>query len=462
MVELRLDELAEKMGGKILQGGPSLTFQKFNIDSRLSVPGELFFAIVARRNGHDFIADAAHRGASGAVVSQEIPFPNRNFAIITVKDTVEALKRLAQKVLSEQRTRVVGITGSIGKTTTKEFASTLLSKRFRVLKSEGNFNNYLGLSLSLLRIEKSHEVAILEMGTSGLGEIRTLARIAPPDVSVITNINPVHLEFFGSLENIARAKKEILEGTKEDGIAVLNGDDSLVRKIGKDWKGKKITFGLSARGDIQARKIEKRGYEGIFFELGYGGKKEKIRFPFLYESYLYNFLAALGVCQAFSLSLEDILGRIMELRPFQRRGTLIPLRRNIQLIDDSYNSNPRALEEALKGLSSLPSKRKIAVLGDMLELGEKEREFHIKAGKWVVKYGWNILITVGPLSQKIAEGALSSGMRREQIFSFKNSEEAAENTEALLEEGDLVLVKGSRAIETEKIVDKLRETLKDK
>jgi len=461
MVELRLDQLAEKMQGKILQGAPSHTFHKFNIDSRLSEPGELFFAVVAKRNGHDFIPLAVKKGARGAVVSQEIDFPDKSFALIQVKDTVLALQELARRVLSEHRVKVVGITGSIGKTTTKEFAHHLLSRRFRVLKSRRNFNNYLGLALSLLKIREDHQVAILEMATSAPCEIKALTQIAPPDISVITNINPVHLQFFKSLENIAQAKKEILEGTKNGGIAVLNGDDPLVRKIGEDWKGEKIAFGLSSKCDIQARNIKKIGFEGMLFELRYGEKKDTLHFPFFYKSPLYNLLAALGVAYAFSLPLEDIVSQIDDLKPFSMRGTLIHLRRNIKLIDDSYNSNPKALEEVLKGLSSLPSKRRIAVLGDMLELGEKESQFHIQAGKQVVKWGWDILVTVGSLSQKMGEGALSSGMRQNRIFSFENSEEAAEKIEALLEEGDLVLVKGSRAIKIEKIVQKLRKKLEE-
>lgn len=457
MTKLRLRQVAEKTHGKILQGSSSLTFHKFNIDSRFTEPGELFFALIAKRNGHDFVPHAIEKGAAGAVISQPIFSPDKNFAIIQVDDTLKALQELAKKVLLEHKVHVVGITGSIGKTTTKEFTSSLLSRNFKVLKSEGNFNNHIGLPLSLLKLTKKHEVAVLEMGLSAPGEISTLTQIAPPDIAVITNVYPVHLQFFCNIEEIASAKKEILEGIKKQGTAVLNGDDPLVKKIAKDWKGKKLFFGLSKENHIRAQNIQKTGMKGISFELVYGKKQKKINIPFLYLSHLYNFLAAAAVASVFSVSLEDIHLLTKTLKPLSMRGTLSRLKNKIILIDDTYNSNPAALELALKGLAGLPSKRKVAVLGDMLELGEKEIDYHIQAGKQVSTWGWDILVTIGPLSQHMAEGAISSGKKRDQIFSFEDSEEAAENIWFLLEEGDLVLVKGSRGMKTEKIIERLKQ-----
>ena len=456
MVDLRLSETAEKMDGKILQGSPSLSFHKFNIDSRLTEPGELFFALIAERNGHDFVPTAVRKGASGAVVSQKITLPNKNIAMIQVKDTIEALQKLARNVLSELPVKIIGITGSTGKTTAKEFTFRLLSQNFNVLKSEGNFNNQLGIPLSILRLTDRHEVAVLEMAMSNRGEIKILTQIAPPDIAVLTNIKPVHLQFFKSIEEIALAKKEILEGTKNNGTAVINGDDPLVKKIAVGWKGQKLSFGFSKECDIQAQNIKKMGWEGISFELRYGQRKDEISLPFFYESYLYNLLAAAAVGYALSVPFEDILNQIKTLEPLPMRGTPVHLRKNIKLIDDSYNSNPTALESALKGLSDLPSKRKIAVLGDMLELGKKEVEYHIQAGKQVAKLGWDILVTVGPLSKHMIEGALSAGMREEQTFSFKDSGEASEKIWPLTQEGDLILAKGSRAVKIEKVVEKLK------
>jgi len=386
LVELGLDQIAEKMNGTILQGSPSMTFSKFNIDSRLTEPGELFFALKANRNGHDYIPHALEKGAAGAVISQQVSLPQKNIALIQVEDTLQALQRLAREVLGDHKIKVVGITGSTGKTTTKEFAASLLSSHLHVLKSEGNFNNELGLPLSLLNLNNSHDVAVLEMAMSAPGEIRALTRIAAPDVAVITNISPVHLQFFKSIEEIELAKKEILEGTKKDGTAVLNGDDLRIEKISQDWKGRKILFGLSSHCEIRVQEIQKLGFEGMHFELVYGENKRTIRFPFFYESYLYNFLAAAAVGYSLSVPEDDIVDSIKNLELFPRRGILISLQKNIKLFDDSYNSNPKGLESALKGLADLPSKRRVAVLGDMLELGEDEVEFHIQAGKQVARF----------------------------------------------------------------------------
>jgi len=456
LVNLRLDQIAAKIDGVILQGSPSLTFSRFNIDSRQTKPGELFFALIANRDGHDFIPDAVGQGAAGAVISKKFDRLPKKIGLIKVEDTLSALQRLARNVLSEHKIKVVGITGSSGKTTTKEFAALLLEPTFNILKSEGNFNNQLGLPLSLLRLNNKHEVAVLEMAMSAPGEIRDLTRIAPPDIAVITNISPVHLQFFKNLDEIGAAKKEILEGTKPEGTAILNGDDLLVKKIANDWKGKRILFGLSPECQVRAEKIKKYGFKGMRFELFYGHSHQQVDFPFFYESFLYSFLAAASIAWALSLPFQVLQKQIKKLKPFPGRGVLICLKRNIKVFDESYNSNPKALEAALKGLASLPCRRKIAVLADMLELGEKEVEFHRRAGEQVSKWGWDKLITIGPLSIHLAKGALSAGMGKNQIHIFQDSEEAAEQIWSLVEEGDFILVKGSRKMQTEKIIEKLK------
>lgn len=456
MVELRLEQLAQKMKGTILQGSPTLSFDRFNIDSRLTKPGDLFFALEAARDGHDFVAHAVKRGAAGAVISHNIELPGNKIALIQVDDTLEALQTLAQKVLAEHPVKVVGITGSIGKTTTKEFCSVLLSSTFQVLKSERNFNNLIGLPLSLLKLNNFHQVAVLEMAMSAPGEIRALTGIAPPDVAVITNISPVHLQFFESLEDIGLAKKEILEGLNPEGTAVLNGDDPQVMKIAQAWKGKKLSFGLSSGCHIRAENIQKRGFEGILFELNYGKEKRRIDFPFFYDSFVVNFLAAAATAYSFSIPIDNMIEKTKTLKPLSRRGSLIILQENIKLIDDSYNSNPNALKAALKSLSELPARRRVAVLGDMLELGKKEQEYHLQAGKQAVELGWDVLVTVGTLSLQIAEGARTAGMKKDKIHSFQNSIEAAASIWSLVQEGDLILVKGSRGIQTEKIAEALK------
>ena len=461
MAELRLDQMAEMTGGTILQGPPERVFRDFNIDSRRTTAGELFFAIVARRDGHEFVAGAAERGAAGAVVSRSVPTVGGDFALLQVPDTLGALQLLAKKILEDRSLKVVGITGSVGKTTTKEFTAAILSRKFQVLKSEGNFNNHLGLALTLLRLEPRHDAAVLEMGMSAPGEIRTLAEIAPPDVAVITNVSPVHLEFLKTMEAIAAAKKEILEGMRTDGIAVLNGDDPFVEQIAQARNGRKIFFGLSRGCDIRVESLQRLGYDGFKFDLVLDGDRRRIRFPFLSETYIYDLLAAVGVGRALSLSLDEIEQGIRDLKPCPKRGLLLRLAKKIVVVDDSYNSNPRALEAALRNYAALPARRRVAVLGDMLELGQAAAKFHEDAGLQAARSGWDLLVTVGPLSRHMAKGARLAGMGMDKLHSFAASEDAAAQVPALLREGDLVLVKGSRGIRTETIVEALKETFKE-
>lgn len=456
MAELSLFSIAERTGGAILQGSPSLSFSGYGIDSRTVQPGDLFFALVAERNGHEFVNHAAHRGARGAVISQDVEMSASDFALLRVKDTLNALQRLAQSVLGDHPVRVAGITGSIGKTTTKEFTASLLSRQHNVLKSMGNYNNQIGLPLSVLALNERHDVAVLEMGMNHPGEIRLLTQLAPPDVAVITNIHPVHLEFFDSMEEIAAAKKEILLGANKNAVAVLNADDPRIKAISADWKGPKILFGLSDRADIRAKNVQTSGLEGISLDLVYGEQEARVRVPFFFETYLYNFLAAAGTARAISVPLDDILAQTPTLTPLPMRGTLLR-RGKITVIDDSYNSNPKALEAALKDLAKIAAQRRVAVLGDMLELGEHEAHFHREAGKQAAEAGWDVLITIGQRSRAMAAGALEAGMTEDRVHSFADSEEAAEKIWSIIREADLILVKGSRGIKTEKIIERFKE-----
>ncbi len=461
MAALRLDEIAARTGGRILQGAPGLSFEAFGIDSRLTVPGELFFAIVGGRDGHDYVAAAAGRGAAGAVVSRPLRAPDPRFGLVEVADTVAALQALARSVLAGTRARVVGITGSIGKTTTKDFAAELLAGRFRVLRSQGNFNNRLGLALSLLRLRPDDQAAVLEMGMSAPGEIRALTAIAPPDVAVITNIHPVHLQFFGSMEEIALAKKEILDGAKPGATAVLNGDSPLVLKAAAGWAGPKLLFGLGPACDVRAEDVRRAGYEGLELVIVHGRDRVGVKFPFVNESYIMNLLAAVAVGLTFGLRLEEMGPAAAGLRPSAMRGRLVTLPGGVRLYDDSYNSSPRALESALKSLGALPAPRKVAVLADMLELGEDEREFHRQAGDAVVRWGFDVLVAVGPLAAHIADEAANSGFRQDRILLFPDAEAAAARIDGIVRDGDLVLVKGSRGMKMDKVVERLKQRGKE-
>ena len=453
MATLRIDRIAALAGGTLVQGDPAAVVRAYGLDSRTIPAGALFFAVVARRDGHDFLAAAAARGAAGAVISHDVPAPAPGFALIRTADTVAALQALARGVLDERPRTVVAVTGSVGKTTTKDFAAALLGVRHRVLKSEGNFNNHLGLALSLLALEPDHDAAVLEMGMSAPGEIRRLTAVAPPDVAVITNVAPVHLEALGTLDAVAAAKAEILEGLKPGGTAVLNADDPMTARLAPVWPGRKIFFGRTPACEVRVEAMRSLGFEGYDLDLAYGAERRTLRLPFPSETAVFNLLAALGAALALGLPWEALAPALASLRPAAHRGLVHRLARGLVLIDDSYNSNPRAVEAALRSYGRLPARRRIAVLGDMLELGDGAPAYHEQAGERAAREGWDILAAVGPLAGRTADGARRAGLPAGAVLEFATSGEAAPKIADILRDGDLVLVKGSRGIRTEAVVD---------
>ena len=461
MAELRADWIAERAGGVLVQGPPDRRFRSFTIDSRRAGAGDLFFAIVSARDGHAFVADAAERGARGAVVSRPVEGLPPDFVIIRTDDTVRALQALGRAALQIRLRRVIGITGSVGKTTTKDFTARVLAGRYNVLKSEGNFNNHLGLALSLLRLEAAHTAVVLEMGMRAPGEIRALTEIAPPDVAVITNINPAHLETLGTIEDVAAAKWEIVAGLKPGGTAVLNGDDPAIRAVSAGWIGRVLRFGLGDGCDLTARNIERRGFAGLAFDLQAGRQAVRTELRFLTEGFLYNALAAAAVAYALNTPLPDIAAAVSDLRPAPKRSEWIALGQGVILVDDSYNSSPKALDNALRGLGTLPAGRRVAVLGDMLELGPEQARYHAEAGRTAAATGWDMIVTVGPLARGLAEAARAAGLAADRIASFDTSEEAAAALPAILHPADLVLVKGSRGVRTELIVEAVKTFFKE-
>jgi len=461
MARLRAADIAAAADGTLVSGDGAAVFDSFGLDSRTIEPGGLFFAVIAERDGHEFIRAAAARGAAGAVVSRETAAPAPSFVLIRVQDSVAALQELAKAVLARSSARVVGITGSVGKTTTKEFTAALLGRTFRVHKSEANLNNHLGLALSILRLRPEDEIAVLEMGMSGPGEIRRLAEIAPPDVAVVTNVAPVHLEFLETLDAVGEAKAEIIAGLKPGGTAVLNADEPWGKMLAGRTGENVITFGFAPDADVRASGLEYLGYEGLRFRLDFEGTSRLLRLPFLTEGYVSNLLAACGVARAFGLTWEDLEPALAGLGPAAKRGRIIRLEGGIVVIDDTYNSNPRALAMALGGYIHLPAPRRVAVLGDMLELGTEEQSFHDEAGRLARRFGWDVLAAVGPRGRWIAEGAKAEGLPESRIFAFSSSEEAAEKLPEILSPGDLVLVKGSRGVRMERIVERLTAALKE-
>jgi len=461
MARLRAAEIAAAAGGTLVQGDRAAVFSSFSIDSRTIEPGGLFFAVIAERDGHEFVAAAAARGAAGAVVSHEIAVSDEAFVLIRVRDTVAALQDLARSVLARHPAKVVGVTGSVGKTTTKDFAAALLGTTFCVHKSEGNLNNHLGLALSILRLEAEHEIAVLEMGMSAPGEIRRLTEIAPPDVAVVTNVAPVHLAYLGTLEAVAEAKGEILDGMKPGGAAVLNSDDPWGKTLAERAPGRVIFFGFGNEAEVRASGLAYAGFDGLQFRLGYDGSAHDVRLPFLTEGQVENLLAALGVARVFGLRWETLQPGFAALEPAAKRGRIIRLAEGITVVDDSYNSSPRALEMALRSYMQLPAGRYVAVLGDMLELGPDAEKYHEEAGRSAPRLGWDVIAAVGPSARWIAAGARAGGLDADRTAEFETSEEAAGKIPALLRPDDLVLVKGSRGVRMERIVEKLISTFKE-
>jgi len=326
----------------------------------------------------------------------------------------------------------------------------------------GNYNNQIGLPISILSLNDSHQIAVLEMGMNHPGEIKRLVEIAPPEVAVITRIAPVHLEFFQSLEEIALAKKEILAGAKPGASAVLNGDDPLIRQIAADFPPDKIIyFGKGDRYLIRAEDIEYHGWSGLSFGLIYGQEKARVELPILNEGLITNVLAACGVAYYFGLRLAEILSSLHQLPVLAHRGEVIKLKDGTTIYDDSYNSNPVALEEVLKSLGRLQAGRKIAVLGDMLELGPAENQYHLDAGALLPAYGWDYLVTVGSRARLIAEGAVRQGLDSARVESFDRPEEAADWLKSFIRPSDLVLVKGSRGLSLEIVVENLKRERED-
>ena len=457
MASLTLMEIAQLTRGKILSGNHGRIFSGFEFDSREIKNGDLFFALVAQRDGHDFLLDAYRRGAKGAIISRDVTPPHSDFGLVKVSNTLQALQDLAREIRKEKELKIVGITGSLGKTTTKEYTAALLSSQFSVLKSKKSFNNQIGLPYTLLHLEENHQIAVLEMGMNHRGEIRELTTIAPPDVAVITGINPVHTQFFADLEEIAAAKREILEGASPGATAVLAGDDRFCLRFAQNWSGPVILFGQSPECSVRISNLKLEGWGGYSFDLIYHREKIHLRLPVVYQSYVYNFAASAATASVFSLSLEKIQKTASTLKPLPNRGEVIDLGDGIHVINDVYNSSPPALEAALDNLSPLPARRKIAVLGDMLELGVEAEKKHFQVGQKLAHLGWDLLLTVGPLSYNFARGAFASGFHPHQVISVDKAKEAAEKIPSLIQPHDLILVKGSRRIKMEKIIERLKQ-----
>ncbi len=480
---MNVREASFLMGASANDAGAEL-FDKeildFSIDSRSVKAGELFFALsqedYARAgfngtfaDGHQFIEAALERGAIAAVARMDHANDPalRAFSsqLVLVEDAIAALQTLAHRVYEKWNKRVVGITGSAGKTTAKELTAHLLSAAgHRVLKSERNYNNGLGLPLSVLRMVSEgrspdqFDVAVLEMGMSSpTHEIQRLCKITPPDIGVELMIAPVHLEYLGSIENIAAAKAELIEGLKPGGVAVLNADDEWVIKMRDKHRGPTVTFGIESKADVTAKDIDTGQLGLIKFRLQTPLGEAPATLHMSGRHNLMNALAAATVAHCFEIAPTQIAAALNSASPPRMRGEVLDFAGGFRVVDDSYNSNPRSLNNMVNTITegSGKARRRIVIAGEMLELGPDEVELHREAGRAIGRAGIDVLWGVRGLAAEMVAGANEVGSTATRFF--KTSEEAAEALVDVLREGDLVLVKGSRGVATDKVVATIRQ-----
>ena len=423
----------------------------YSIDSRTIAPGELFFAVRGERlDGHDYVQSALEKGAVGAVVarSQLRHFPQPK-GLLSVDDTLQSLQSLATAVRRLWGKKLIGVTGSTGKTTTKELIAHVLGMRLRVLKSEGNLNNHFGLPLQLLRLEPEHDIAVLEMGMSHAGEITALARIAHPEIGVVTNVAPVHLGFFRSIADIARAKYELIASLPAGGTAVLNADDPYVSQFGRDFHGNVIMYACEHAAPVRAQNVRSRGLEGESFDLLTESGTLPVRLALIGRHNVYNALAAVAVGLNEGVTPADAVSALASIAPSNKRGEIIQ-HHGITIINDCYNSNPKALEAMVDALAQLPAERRIVVAGEMLELGEAGPELHRASGRHIAESKIDMLIGVRGLAQYMVEEARKAGAAADFVAT---ADEAGQWLAREARKGDAVLMKASRGVKLERALE---------
>jgi UDP-N-acetylmuramoyl-tripeptide--D-alanyl-D-alanine ligase len=450
-MKLQLQDIAGYMGAE-LRARESDPLQQpatgYSIDTRTLSPGDLFFAVRGERyDAHDFVAVALQKGARAAVVARskvtELLDLAHTHTLLIVDDPLIALQTLAAAVRRHWNKRVVGITGSAGKTTTKEAVAAVLGARFAVLKSQGNLNNEFGMPLQLLKLEPEHEIAVIEMGMSHAGEIAALARIAHPDWGVVTNVGSAHAQNFpDSVAGIARAKYELVQSLPASGVAILNCDDPYVGQFGRDFRGRSIYFGMGPCADPRASDIEELGAEGMRFQVTAGEAQATVTLPLLGRHNIWNAMAAIAAGLEAGIPLAECAAAAGQLRPPDKRGEVLRIG-DATVINDCYNSNPEALKSMIATLAAMPAKRRILVAGEMLELGPESVSSHRECGKVAAEAGIDLVVGVRGNAQQLVEGAREAGALA--IF-LPHPLDAGEWLKAELRPGDAALLKASRGV----------------
>lgn len=451
---VRVGELAAIVNGRVI-GAEGVEVTGFSVDSRTIKEGEAFFALKGENfDGHDFVGQAAGRGARAAVVSRILE-PAPAISLICVQDVLEAFQRLAGWWRSQFPVTVVSVTGSSGKTTTKDMIGEALSSQVQVIKSEANFNNEVGVPMTLLGIRPGDQVAVLEVAMRGKGQIASLCQFIRPTIGVVTNIGPAHYELLGSLEAIESAKAELVEALPENGCAVLNADDERCRRIASRTRARVAFYGMSPEAEYRAQDVVVESSGRTYFRCLAGDLELDVSIPLPGYHNVRNALAALAVAGFLGLDLESAARSLSRAKITGMRLEFMDVR-GMKVINDAYNANPDSMAASLSILGAVGSGRRVAILGDMLELGDYSREGHLSVGRKAAESGTDLLIALGPQAKDIAEGALEGGMNRKSVVWFASKEEARTELVSLLKPGDTVLVKASRGMRLEEVIDWLK------
>ena len=461
MLELKVKDIIEICNGELLLGDEDVILQNFKKDTREIENGDTYVGIKGDNfNGSDFFEKAFEAGAKACIV-QDIQINGnvleeyKDKVIIKVKDSIEALQKIAIFKREGYDIPVIGITGSVGKTSTKDIIASVMSKKYKTVKTEGNYNNHIGVPLTILKL-KDHTAAVIEMGMNHLGEISKLTKIAKPTMSVITNVGTSHIGELGSRENILKAKLEILEGMKNDAPLAINNDNDMLHNwyMVNQGKRKIITFGIQNESDIMAKNIVSSD-EGSKFTVNIDGKDYDVEINVGGKHFIINSLCAICVGLQNHIEIEKIIEGIKEFKLTKRRMEIRNGINNSKIINDSYNASYDSMKAAIEYLGEINANKKIAILGDMLELGSYEQELHEKVGEEVYKNNIDFLVTVGERAKYIASKAKELGMNEDRIFIFDTKEEAMLKIESIIQENDYVLVKASNSMKFDEIVNKI-------
>jgi UDP-N-acetylmuramoyl-tripeptide--D-alanyl-D-alanine ligase len=455
MIPLPLSQIAQWAGGSLSSGDGTVVIDKISTDSRTIKRGELFVALRGENfDGHNFIEAVATTGAAGAIVDFNWKAKGpQNFALIRANDTLQAYQQLATNYRKSLALRVVAITGSNGKTSTKDFAAAVLARRFQVTKTQGNFNNHVGLPRTILEATSGDEVAVWEIGMNHPGEVAVLAKVAAPDVGIITNVGVAHIEFMGSRERIAEEKGALAEAVGAAGTVILNADDPFTKGIAARSRGKVILAGTTA-GTIRASEVNQAG-SGTDFTILEGAHRCRAQLPVPGLHMVQNALLAIAAGRVFGLSLEECAAGLVAA-PLTKARLQVKEVRGVQFLDDSYNANPESMKAALRTLVELDAEgQRIAVLGEMRELGEESERGHREVGETAATLKVDHLIAIGNVAASIAEAAKRAGL--ENSSTVASTAEAAELLAELATPGDLVLIKGSRLARTEQVIEAFRD-----